>query len=133
MNYASRMESNGVALKIHVSPECKYALDDLGGYALVERGPVTMKVSIQQNFPQQGPHHNALESEDYSTSVKATDQLKRRRTVWGLLETIKTPLIAHRQKFHQLCLITYKQNNVYPTSKNTGGQKILFLLCVLVF
>jgi len=43
VNYASRMESSGLALRIHVSPECRAFLDELGGYNLVERGPVTMK------------------------------------------------------------------------------------------
>eukprot|EP00795_Rhopilema_esculentum_P006236 gene6236-11647_t len=43
VNYASRMESSGLALRVHVSPECKTILDELGSYALVERGPVTMK------------------------------------------------------------------------------------------
>ena len=32
------------ALRIHLSPECKAALDLLGGFHLEERGPVTMKV-----------------------------------------------------------------------------------------
>ena len=44
VNYASRMESSGLALRVHVSPESKTALDALGGYHLEERGEVTMKV-----------------------------------------------------------------------------------------
>lgn len=32
------------ALRIHVSPECKSILDELGGYHLEERGEVSMKV-----------------------------------------------------------------------------------------
>ena len=44
VNYASRMESSGLALRVHVSPECKEVLDELGGYCLDERGPVSMKV-----------------------------------------------------------------------------------------
>ncbi|KAL4241106.1 hypothetical protein ACF0H5_001884 [Mactra antiquata] len=43
VNTASRMESNGVALKIHCSPQCKDLLDQLGGYVLKERGLVAMK------------------------------------------------------------------------------------------
>ena len=43
VNYASRMESSGLALRVHVSPECKVILDELGGYHLQERGPVQMK------------------------------------------------------------------------------------------
>ncbi|XP_068741213.1 atrial natriuretic peptide receptor 1-like isoform X3 [Montipora capricornis] len=43
VNYASRMESSGLALRIHVSPQCKAMLDVLGGFHLTERGPVTLK------------------------------------------------------------------------------------------
>ena len=43
VNTASRMESNGEALKIHISPQCKAALDKLGGYITEERGLVYMK------------------------------------------------------------------------------------------
>ncbi|XP_048238353.1 atrial natriuretic peptide receptor 1-like [Haliotis rufescens] len=43
VNYASRMESSGLALQIHVSPECKLVLDKLGGFHLEDRGEVTMK------------------------------------------------------------------------------------------
>ncbi|XP_050405679.2 atrial natriuretic peptide receptor 1 isoform X2 [Patella vulgata] len=43
VNYASRMESSGLALRIHVSPECKGVLDELGGFHLESRGEVTMK------------------------------------------------------------------------------------------
>lgn len=43
VNTASRMESNGEALKIHISPQCKDALDKLGGYITEERGLVNMK------------------------------------------------------------------------------------------
>ena len=43
VNYASRMESSGLALRIHTSPECKILLDKIGGFQLVERGYVQMK------------------------------------------------------------------------------------------
>ncbi|XP_077991652.1 speract receptor-like [Glandiceps talaboti] len=43
INTTSRMQSNGLALKIHVSTQCKEILDKIGGYATVERGFVTMK------------------------------------------------------------------------------------------
>ncbi|NP_999705.1 speract receptor precursor [Strongylocentrotus purpuratus] len=42
VNTASRMESNGLALRIHVSPWCKQVLDKLGGYELEDRGLVPM-------------------------------------------------------------------------------------------
>ncbi|KAJ8033679.1 Speract receptor [Holothuria leucospilota] len=43
VNTASRMESNGLALKIHVSPECAEVLREIGGFELEERGLVAMK------------------------------------------------------------------------------------------
>ncbi|EDV22480.1 uncharacterized protein TRIADDRAFT_28797 [Trichoplax adhaerens] len=44
VNIASRMESHGQAAKIHVSKNCKTALDHIGGYILNSRGHVTVKV-----------------------------------------------------------------------------------------
>jgi len=43
VNYASRMESSGLALRVHVSPECKALLDKIGGYKLIDRGLTAMK------------------------------------------------------------------------------------------
>lgn len=43
VNTASRMESTGEALKIHVSPQCKDALDRLGGYVTEKRGLIQLK------------------------------------------------------------------------------------------
>ncbi|XP_075217883.1 guanylate cyclase 32E [Lycorma delicatula] len=43
VNTASRMESTGLALKIHCSSQCKSLLDRLKGYKLLERGMVGMK------------------------------------------------------------------------------------------
>ncbi|GAB1859973.1 ANPRA protein [Camponotus japonicus] len=43
VNTASRMESNGEALKIHVSPKTKEILDTFGTFELVCRGEVILK------------------------------------------------------------------------------------------
>ncbi|XP_053208888.1 receptor-type guanylate cyclase Gyc76C-like isoform X2 [Panonychus citri] len=43
VNTASRMESNGEALKIHISPHCRDHLTKLGGYLIEERGYVKLK------------------------------------------------------------------------------------------
>ncbi|KAL7044491.1 hypothetical protein ACKWTF_001922 [Chironomus riparius] len=43
VNTASRMESCGEPLKIHISPQCKEKLDKLGGYITEKRGIVSMK------------------------------------------------------------------------------------------
>lgn len=43
VNTASRMESSGLALRIHVSSQCKSLMDDIGGYHIEERGWTSMK------------------------------------------------------------------------------------------
>ncbi|XP_077302686.1 receptor-type guanylate cyclase Gyc76C-like isoform X2 [Arctopsyche grandis] len=43
VNTASRMESNGEALKIHISPQCKNALEKLDGYHIKPRGMISIK------------------------------------------------------------------------------------------
>ncbi|XP_065672678.1 atrial natriuretic peptide receptor 1 isoform X2 [Hydra vulgaris] len=43
VNYASRMESTGLAMRIHVSPESYKLLFQIGSYHLLKRGPVEMK------------------------------------------------------------------------------------------
>lgn len=43
VNTASRMESNGEPLKIHISEQCKDALDRIGGYKTEQRGIVQLK------------------------------------------------------------------------------------------
>ncbi|CAI2346987.1 unnamed protein product [Caenorhabditis sp. 36 PRJEB53466] len=43
VNTASRMESNGIPLRINCSESSKIALDELGGYVTEERGLVEMK------------------------------------------------------------------------------------------
>ena len=65
VNYASRMESSGLALRIHVSPQCKSYLDELGGYHLKERGPVEMKVSEALLFPLKPVSMNNVEEDRY--------------------------------------------------------------------
>ncbi|XP_053624893.1 receptor-type guanylate cyclase Gyc76C-like isoform X2 [Plodia interpunctella] len=43
VNTASRMESNGEPLRIHISPSCKAALDKIGGYVVEPRGTIPIK------------------------------------------------------------------------------------------
>ena len=44
VNTASRMESTGVPLKIHISEKCKKLLDVVGGYTTEDRGLTYIKV-----------------------------------------------------------------------------------------
>jgi len=52
VNTASRMESSGEALKIHISDVTKNLLETLGGYDYEERGIIPIKVcaTVQQEF-----------------------------------------------------------------------------------
>ncbi len=43
VNTANRLESNGEPLRIHISNDCRKALDKIGGYIIEERGLVEMK------------------------------------------------------------------------------------------
>ncbi|XP_074659965.1 atrial natriuretic peptide receptor 1-like [Tubulanus polymorphus] len=43
VNTASRMESNGLPLRIHLSPCTKSMLDELGGFTTSQRGDIEMK------------------------------------------------------------------------------------------
>jgi hypothetical protein len=43
VNTSSRMESNGEPLRIHISNECRLALEKIGGYVTEQRGFVSMK------------------------------------------------------------------------------------------
>ena len=45
VNTASRMESTGEPLRIHISDANKKLLDNIGGYEVSERGIITVKVS----------------------------------------------------------------------------------------
>jgi len=44
VNTASRMESTGEAMKIHISELTYQLLEDVGGYICVERGMTNIKV-----------------------------------------------------------------------------------------
>ena len=46
INTASRMESTGEAMKIHISGTTKLALEQLGGYMYEHRGSMEIKVSL---------------------------------------------------------------------------------------
>ncbi|XP_050428975.1 receptor-type guanylate cyclase Gyc76C-like isoform X2 [Adelges cooleyi] len=65
VNTASRMESNGEPLKIHISEQCKNALDDLGGYIIKERGYVSMKGKGEVlTYWLEGTNENAIKRRD---------------------------------------------------------------------
>lgn len=46
VNTASRMESTGEAMKIHISDETYQLLESVGGYHCIERGLINIKVVL---------------------------------------------------------------------------------------
>ena len=58
VNMASRMESNGLAMKIQLSPDCNSALTAVGGYVTSLRGPIPIKVSIFRYYCSLGIEKN---------------------------------------------------------------------------
>lgn len=46
VNTASRMESTGEAMKIHISDETYQLLESVGGYHCIERGLINIKVGL---------------------------------------------------------------------------------------
>ncbi|KAL1132356.1 hypothetical protein AAG570_010312 [Ranatra chinensis] len=97
VNTASRMESNGEPLKIHISEQCKVALGKLGGYKVEPRGPVNMKgKGLVNTF----------------WLVGATDQAIKRREV-DLTEL--PPLFCRPKKGLRYAADSRRQSNTIPT------------------
>uniref|UniRef100_A0A8C0NZN7 Guanylate cyclase n=1 Tax=Canis lupus familiaris TaxID=9615 RepID=A0A8C0NZN7_CANLF len=73
VNTASRMESNGEALKIHLSSETKAVLEEFGGFELELRGDVEMKVEKKApalTIPW-GPRGGYLPPDPFSSNLTA--------------------------------------------------------------
>ncbi|XP_031553753.1 guanylate cyclase 32E-like [Actinia tenebrosa] len=69
VNVASRMESNGVPNRIHISKECRQVLMNLGGYHIERRGEIELKgkgrvityfLNGKDNFNKTRPDHLEL-------------------------------------------------------------------------
>lgn len=68
VNTASRMESTGEPLKIHISEPCKNALEKLGGYIIKERGYVNMKGKGEVlTYWLEGTNENAIKRREVRT------------------------------------------------------------------
>ncbi len=51
VNTASRMESTGEPLRIHMSQDTVRILDKIGGFQCQERGDIFVKVGVEKQFP----------------------------------------------------------------------------------
>ncbi|ELT96059.1 hypothetical protein CAPTEDRAFT_116621, partial [Capitella teleta] len=43
VNFASRMESNSLPMRIHITEQCKKVLEEIGGFLITDRGHVALK------------------------------------------------------------------------------------------
>ncbi|EZA53250.1 Atrial natriuretic peptide receptor, partial [Ooceraea biroi] len=78
VNTASRMESNGEALKIHVSPKTKEILDTFGTFELVCRGEVVLKgkgpMTTYWLIGEKPTNNNVQQANPTSTMISQTSQ-----------------------------------------------------------
>nr|ABC94531.1 receptor guanylyl cyclase II +9 isoform [Gecarcinus lateralis] len=76
VNTASRMESNGEPLRIHISERCRDALENLGGYLTEKRGLVPMKGKGEVlTFWLNGAIKDAIQRREVSESLPPLLQL----------------------------------------------------------
>ncbi|XP_062604007.1 guanylate cyclase 32E-like isoform X2 [Saccostrea cucullata] len=102
VNTASRMETNGLPLKIHCSSQFKAILDKLGGYTLSERGFVSMKGKGDQ-------FTYFLESQDESYRIKRLESMER-ATSFSKKPTVN--VVACRKCSGQVC-DSFSLDNTY--------------------
>lgn len=94
VNTASRMESNGEPLKIHISEQCKNSLEELGGYIIKERGYVNMKGKGEVlTYWLEGTDESAIKRRDVSTHRFSSGRVDK--IVWfsGRLERVTAPVL----------------------------------------
>ncbi|KAL9911404.1 speract receptor isoform 1-T8 [Glossina fuscipes fuscipes] len=94
VNTASRMESNGVPLKIHCSRQCKELLEKLGGYYYQERGVIPMKGKGEQRT-------YWLLGEDAEAREKRSYERSQRRGSKALNKYVQGTIKQEKEKQHQ--------------------------------
>ncbi|XP_068673835.1 atrial natriuretic peptide receptor 1-like isoform X3 [Montipora foliosa] len=100
VNTASRMESNGEALKIHISPNAKTFLENLGGYHIQKRGEVFLKgkgtwITFWLEGSDMPPRiHGRCQKDNYCTTPLVT---KRPESGWKIVKEL-LPKLALQSK-----------------------------------
>lgn len=100
VNTASRMESNGEALKIHISPDAKIFLENLGGYHIQKRGEVFLKgkgtwITFWLEGSDMPPRiHGRCQKDNYCTTPLVT---KRPESGWKIVKEL-LPKLALQSK-----------------------------------
>lgn len=121
VNTASRMESNGEALRVHISPATKGILDQLGGYNTVERGEVFLKgKGTWITYWLEGTV-NELRTKAFERTVEKSPQLnnKHKENGWKIVKRLlhKIPQLqeAGMKKNGSLPPLKASQANCKPT------------------
>ncbi|EZA56309.1 Guanylate cyclase 32E [Ooceraea biroi] len=89
VNTASRMESTGEPLRIHISAQCKEALDKIGGYKIEERGFVKLKgkgtvktywLTGKEDIPKRKDTDDRKDAEEDTSSKRDAEDAPRKRS-----------------------------------------------------
>ncbi|XP_024939358.1 receptor-type guanylate cyclase gcy-28 isoform X5 [Cephus cinctus] len=118
VNTASRMESNGQALKIHVSPKTKEILDTFGTFDLVCRGEVTMKgKGAMTTYWLQGekPTNNNVQQVRATPTINQTPVISSQRSSPVQSQNQVQP---QNQVQHQILCQQQGQNQVQQQGQN---------------
>lgn len=134
VNTASRMESNGEPLKIHISQSTKTILDKFGTFDIAERGLVEMKGKGKlRTYWLQGEQHSELYTSTLNNSTapavtptydkpKEKDPLAMLRT--GIMRSRSNSLIPPndlKSRSNSLVLLTPSSpSNTDKTNQNTS-------------
>ncbi|CAH2054244.1 unnamed protein product, partial [Iphiclides podalirius] len=145
VNTASRMESNGEALKIHVSPTTKALLDTFGTFHLECRGEVAMKGKgilvtywllgeiVDPNAPKEKPQIAKLQTQsDVSGSLSHLTPFKQRLDHGSRTSSRRGSAIFQQQKTNDLIklekdvqpflqVIKMQRQNSEPSEPVTNG------------
>ncbi|KYN23266.1 Atrial natriuretic peptide receptor 2 [Trachymyrmex cornetzi] len=123
VNTASRMESNGEALKIHVSPKTKEILDTFGTFELVCRGEVILKgKGPMTTYWLMGeiPTNNNVQQANPTTTVSQISILQDQPPITTQIQTTQTKQQEQRalSSVNQQHKFQGQSEQPYPTQQS---------------
>ncbi|XP_034940599.1 atrial natriuretic peptide receptor 1-like isoform X1 [Chelonus insularis] len=130
VNTASRMESNGEALKIHVSPKTKEILDTFGTFELCCRGEVTLKGKGKMTtywLIGEKPINNNVQENTSSTTNDQNPQQQQQQQIQGQNNCTRNSLNMTGNgapRNHSLMLSPSHQRNSNNTATTHSGTAV---------
>ncbi|KOB69598.1 Guanylate cyclase [Operophtera brumata] len=112
VNTASRMESNGEALKIHVSPDTKALLDLYGTFLLDCRGETQTQSTESGSLSHLTPFRNRLDQSSKSSSRRGSGIFQQKIPDIAKLEKEAQPLLQN---------LSIQRQQSDPTDPFTNG------------